>query len=329
MCRPGAVHARTLCTQPPTVTRVELRLLLLLTAGVLGRRGVINLGPPKLTEYENIGENIIEGITISGAGIPACTNRSTGPVLCTGLHMDSSEPFVGGSCYQNVVRDIKITAVDAGVYMGKYVNANHLSGVMLSSIGRFGYLLVNNTENSVFGGFSAGDVNGHIHHTVITGKGSGYNWFVSVQAEPGAGSSYFSFDNRSEANAVIGHDNTAHGAASADPSFLYQEGRSFHMGNFRQSAGGDAMGAEHCVAEPAGNAVPCLMQIEGTAYIKNLTAFGLRCASKGGPKVDVCGDVELLREKAATQERQLKEQEGRIARLEQALASLLKTRKNS
>jgi hypothetical protein len=43
----------------------------------------------------------------------------------------------------------------------------------------------------------------------------------------------------------------------------------------------------------------------------------------------VCGDVELLREKAATQERQLKEQEGRIARLEQALASLLKTRKNS
>lgn len=33
-------------------------------------------------------------------------------------------------------------------------------------------------------------------------------------AEPGAGSSYFDFDNRSEANAVIGHDNTFHGASS-------------------------------------------------------------------------------------------------------------------
>ena len=66
---------------------------------------------------------------------------------------------------------------------------------------------------AVFGGFTTGGGRANIPRTVIAGRGSGYNWFVSVQAEPGGMTSYFDFDNRSEANAVIGHDNTPHGAA--------------------------------------------------------------------------------------------------------------------
>ena len=85
------------------------------------------------------------------------------------------------------------------------------------------------------------------------------------------------------------------------------------------------MGAEHCIAEPAGNEVPCLMQIEGTAYIKNLTTFGLRCATaeKGSPKLDLCSEVSGLRKQVAEQKRELQEQKERIARLEKALESLL------
>ena len=153
---------------------------------------------------------------------------------------------------------------------------------------------------------------------------------MSVQSEPGKGSSYFDFDNHSKANAVIGHDNTYHGAASADPEFLYQEGRSFHMGNFNAAAGGDAMGAEHCRAEPAGNAVPCLMQIEGSAYIKNLTTTGLRCATAGtgSPKLNLCSEVAGLQETVAKQAQQLTAQAEQIARLEQAVASLLRAEKD-
>ena len=105
----------------------------------------------------------------------------------------------------------------------------------MGSLGRYAYLFVNNTENSVFGGFVTGGGLTTIPRHVIAGRGSGYNWFVSVQAEPGGLTSYFDFDNRSEANAVIGHDNCPHGSSSHDPAFLYQEGRSFHMGNFNQS----------------------------------------------------------------------------------------------
>ena len=43
---------------------------------------------------------------------------------------------------------LEITAVDVGVYAGKYVNANQLSGINMGSLGRFGYLFINNTENS-------------------------------------------------------------------------------------------------------------------------------------------------------------------------------------
>ena len=99
---------------------------------------------------------------------------------------------------------------------------------------------------------------------MIAGRGSGYNWFVSVQAEPGQGSVYFDFDNRSEANAVIGHDNTFHGAASEDPAFLFQEGRTFHMGNFNSSSPGGAKGIDFSRT----------MEIHGTAWIQNLTHGG-------------------------------------------------------
>ena len=110
-------------------------------------RGVLNIGPANLTTYNNIGANTVEGLSIMGSGLSECVNRSAGPVICTGVHMDSSEPFVGGSCYQNNVRgkpnllclfqtnclelhtrcheprvghtDLEITAVDVGVYAGK------------------------------------------------------------------------------------------------------------------------------------------------------------------------------------------------------------------
>ena len=117
-------------------------------------RGVLNIGPVNLTAYDNVEFNTVAGIHIEGAGAGAgadCYSKVDGPVTCTGIHMDSSEPFVGGACYENVVKDVTISGVDAGVYMGKYVNANQLSGVMMGVIGRYGYLLVNNTENSVFG----------------------------------------------------------------------------------------------------------------------------------------------------------------------------------
>ena len=67
-------------------------------------RGVLNIGPENLTTYNNIGANTVEGLSIMGSGLSECLNRSAGPVICTGVHMDSSEPFVGGSCYQNNVR---------------------------------------------------------------------------------------------------------------------------------------------------------------------------------------------------------------------------------
>ena len=182
------------------------------------------------------------------------------------------------------MKDVTIESVDVGVYMGKYVNTNQLSGVMMGGIGRYGYLLVNNTENSVFGGFQTGGGNTSIGHIVIAGRGSGYNWFMSVQAEPGAGSSYFDFDNRSEANAVIGHDNCEHGAASQDPAFLFQEGRSFHMGNFNSSSPGGAKGIDFTRT----------MQIQGTAWIQNLTHGGAAVRLGLKSEVEVVDDEPLI-----------------------------------
>lgn len=168
----------------------------------LSPRGVLNIGPANLSDYTNVGSNTVEGLSIAGAAQrPECTGRHDGPVECTGVHMDSSQPLAGGSCYSNVVRNVQISGTDAGVYLGNWVNANHLTSVMMGGLGRYSYLFENNTENSVFGGFTTGAGAGQVPHTVIVGRASGYNWFISVQAEPGAGSTYFDFDNRSEANA--------------------------------------------------------------------------------------------------------------------------------
>ena len=291
-------------------------------------RGVLNIGPENLTTYDNVGMNIVEGLSITGSSLPECINRSSGSLICTGIHMDSSEPFVGGSCYQNNVRDLDVSGVDAGVYVAKYVNANQLSGIQMGSLGRYAYLFVNNTENSVFGGFVTGGGLTTIPRHVIAGRGSGYNWFVSVQAEPGGLTSYFDFDNRSEANAVIGHDNCPHGSSSHDPAFLYQEGRSFHMGNFNQSDAedGGSLGAEQCI-DHAGKAGRCLMQIAGPGYIQNLTTSALRCATGSTPTSDLCGvsdEVAKLRDTVVSQEARIIEQDARITKLERALNLLMR-----
>eukprot|EP01051_Picozoa_sp_SAG22_P024438 SAG22_NODE_6775_length_812_cov_1.443198_2_plen_105_part_00 len=98
------------------------------------------------------------------------------------------------------------------------------------------------------------------------------------------------------------------------------------MGNFNSSSeGGAALGAEHCIDPVKGNEVPCLMQIEGSAYIRNVTAVGLRCAlaKAGSPKVDLCEEVGALRRTVTAQEAKLHVQDARIAKLEQALQLLL------
>lgn len=98
------------------------------------------------------------------------------------------------------------------------------------------------------------------------------------------------------------------------------------MGNFNSSSKeGARMGAEHCIDPIRGNEVPCLMQIEGSAYIRNVTAVGMRCApaKAGSQNVNVCEEVGALRRMVSAQEAQLQAQEARIAKLEQALQMLL------
>lgn len=133
---------------------------------------------------------------------------------------------------------------------------------------------------------------------------------------------------------MIGHDNCAHGGSSADPAFLYQEGRSFHMGNFGSAAdGGSPLYAEHCTnpTGPKGNKIPCMMQIEGQAYIRNITTASLHCTGSGeNPPVDACAEMVELRgtvaaqeERLVAQEALLAEQAGRIAKLEKGLREVL------
>lgn len=263
-----------------------------------------------MSRYQNVEHNVIDGIRIQGAGWPECTAKASGELSCTGLHLDSSEPFVGGSCYQNVIRNVEITAVDAGVYAGMYVNANQFSGVQMGGLGRYGYYFVNNTENSVFGGFTTGGGNRSVPHTVIVGRGSGYNWFVSVQAEPGIGSSYFDFDSRSEANAVIGHDNTYNGASSQDPAFLYQEGRTFHMGNFNTSSPGGAP------LYRAGQVV----NIQGAAYVRNLTSATIKCGGAGGQ--DLCVAQRAAAEETAELRSEVVGLRAEVSELKEQIARL-------
>ena len=143
-----------------------------------------------------------------------------------GLCMDSSQPDSAGAAYQNTVRDVVIMAVDVGIYMGKWVNANQISNVQYISIGTTSLWLEENSENTIEGGFTGGTFPGspfpfpETFKEIIRGTASLYNWFSGVQGEPGRGR-YFSFDNASEMNTVLGHDNFAHGPVSLDPAFVY------------------------------------------------------------------------------------------------------------
>lgn len=277
--------------------------------------GVLHLGPANLSHYQNVEYNLIDGIRIEGAGGPECTSKVSGELTCTGLHMDSAEPFGGGSTYQNVIRNVKIRSVDAGVYAGKYVNANHWSGVQMGGLGRYGYYFVNNTENSVFGGFMTGGGNrsGAVRHTVIVGRGSGYNWFVSVQAEPGVGSRYFDFDERCNANAVIGHDNTYHGSVSQDKSFLYQAGSSLHMGNFNSSS-------------PSGGPLYLpgkTVNIQGAAYIRNLTSATIECGGAGGEGgTDLCAAQRAAEDATAELQSEVVGLKAEVSELKEQVARL-------
>ena len=48
-----------------------------------------------------------------------------------GLCLDSSQPVSAGACYQNTIRDLVITAVDVGLYAGKWVNVRDPAHFML------------------------------------------------------------------------------------------------------------------------------------------------------------------------------------------------------
>lgn len=143
-----------------------------------------------------------------------------------GVCMDSSQPVSAGAAYQNTVRDLVITAVDVGLYMGKYVNANQIDNMQFISIGTASLWLEDNSENTITGGFTGGTFPGCPYpyslsfKEVIRGTTSLFNWFSGVQGEPGRGR-YFSFDNTSEMNTVLGHDNFSDGPFSEDGRFLY------------------------------------------------------------------------------------------------------------
>ena len=102
------------------------------------------------------------------------------------------------------------------------------------------------------------------------------------------------------------------------------------MGNFNQSdseGGGSALGAEQCINNE-GTPTRCLMQIEGSAYIKNLTTSGMRCATDltNSSETDLCvvaDEITVLRQTVASQETRIMEQDARIAKLERALDMFL------
>ena len=52
-----------------------------------------------------------------------------------GVCMDSSQPISAGAAYQQTLRDLVIAAVDVGLYMGKWVNANQIDNLQFISIG--------------------------------------------------------------------------------------------------------------------------------------------------------------------------------------------------
>lgn len=185
--------------------------------------GIVMIGPPSPTQYRNIEWNIVEGISIEGLSTQGNLSANT-----VGLHMHSSEPFVGGSCYQNTVRDLVFHNVNTGLQTMKYVNANTFSNLQLIGIGQYSVRFVNNSENQLSGMFTTGS---RFISSVIRGEGSAFNWFSNIQSEPGGGQ-LFSFVAGSLQNTVIGHDNCPHGSQTTDPAFTWLSGGRLLLGNF-------------------------------------------------------------------------------------------------
>ena len=129
-------------------------------------RGVVNLGPgcaawvngsKNKRCLENVVFATIEGVRISGHGKhtnfdanpPWSPNATAGSGVAleqcgswvgqkasfgvngsVGLCIDSSQPNQGGSTYLNTVRDVFISGVDVGTYLGKIVNGNQLHNIL-------------------------------------------------------------------------------------------------------------------------------------------------------------------------------------------------------
>ena len=100
-----------------------------------------------------------------------------------GICMDSSQPISAGAAYQQTLRDLVIAAVDVGLYMGKWVNANQINNLQFISIGTVSMWLEDNSENTVVGGFTGGTFPGSPYpfsltfKEVIRGTTSLFNWF--------------------------------------------------------------------------------------------------------------------------------------------------------
>ena len=270
------------------------------TSRLASPRGVINIGPTSLHDGYNCEFNLLDGIYVSGPGPTAADgtkldehwNTSTGSI---GICLDSAQPFAtkghyGGCCYQNVVRGGHIGGVSIGVYLGDEANGNQVKDIMMNQIGKYGYFLVNASENYVSGGFISG---GPVNMTVIKSIDSMFNNFHSVSAEPGPGSQYFDFKGKpglSMWNTVIGHDNTydlgmecwsnkdnyaaghagvgCPGPQTTDQGFSYIDAPfGIHIGNFDNGTKMD---------------MTQILQVEGPGYIKALT-HGLPVRREGHP----------------------------------------------
>ena len=235
--------------------------------------------------------NLVTGVFIRGPGLSWSILKPSAPVQTRlrgsrglpGLCFDSSEGWgrvhmcqyqpdkpgcfnstpLGGACYQSSVRDVTISDIDVGVYMGPEMNGNQVSNVMMSGIGEAAYLMDGpNSENTISGGFVNGAggnltvIKGRRSAEAVNGFGSAYNYFMSVQAEPGQNSTYFAFDEFSLWNTVIGQEDTfdesyqcpqlppgasaiqCAGPTTRDPKFIYLQHGQLHIGDFNSTPPG-------------------------------------------------------------------------------------------
>ena len=292
-------------------------------------RGVVNIGPHDLSTYENVEYAHVSGVSIQGPGTSWSIMKPPNQTVDTriegsrGLCFDSSEgygrthmcKFVptlpgcinhtvgGGACYQNSARDVTVSDIDVGVYMGAEVNGNQVSNIMMIGIGQTAYFLDGpNSENTIAGGFIAG-FGGNL--TVIKGRSSAYNYFMSVQSEPGRNSTYFDFDEHSLWNTVIGQDGTfdqsyecptvqpggtaaqCAGPTTRDPRFIYMQHGQLHIGDFNTTLPGKA--------SPPRLDWRYQLQVEGRGYIRSLThGFPVTQRGSTAEELEVVVDEPVL-----------------------------------